>query len=401
MADGQTINYQFVLPEVDGSDDTWGDKLNQNWTDVDGVLNTLDQGLSSLNQGLSAVGQDVATLQGRTLTAGNGLTGGGTLAANRTFALGTPGTLNGGTSNAVTASSHTHAINSTTSRTDSSTTTLLAASAMNSHRTSGDHDGRYYQKSEFSSDPDASKPVTRTSSADIWARLFRTKYTITNPNIAVIYTSQNNDGTDYMRPSTPVQVMDAVGATRTISSGDGLTGGGNLGSDRTITLGTPQTVNGGTSNSVTATSHTHAVSSTASRTSSSTTTLLQAAAMNSHRTSGDHDARYPLRADDTGWSNASLRNGWGNFGSGYQRARYKRTLDGTVFIEGLIRGGAIAPGAVLFTLPPGYRPNATLRIVQVDAKGPMGFNIESNGKVTAQSFNTNIWASITCSFQAS
>ena len=46
-----------------------------------------------------------------TLTAGNGLTGGGSGAANRTLTLGTPGDLNGATTNTVTATSHTHAIN--------------------------------------------------------------------------------------------------------------------------------------------------------------------------------------------------------------------------------------------------------------------------------------------------
>ena len=46
----------------------------------------------------------------RTLTAGNGLTGGGTLAADRTFTLGTPSTLTASTTNAVTTTSHTHAI---------------------------------------------------------------------------------------------------------------------------------------------------------------------------------------------------------------------------------------------------------------------------------------------------
>jgi hypothetical protein len=45
-----------------------------------------------------------------TMTAGNGLTGGGTLAAARTFTLGTPSTLTGATTNAVTATSHTHAL---------------------------------------------------------------------------------------------------------------------------------------------------------------------------------------------------------------------------------------------------------------------------------------------------
>ena len=46
----------------------------------------------------------------RTITAGNGLTGGGTLNTNRTISLGTPGTLSGATTNNVTSTSHTHAI---------------------------------------------------------------------------------------------------------------------------------------------------------------------------------------------------------------------------------------------------------------------------------------------------
>lgn len=44
-----------------------------------------------------------------TLTAGNGLTGGGTGAANRTLTLGTPGSTSLASTNAVTATSHTHA----------------------------------------------------------------------------------------------------------------------------------------------------------------------------------------------------------------------------------------------------------------------------------------------------
>ncbi len=46
----------------------------------------------------------------RTITAGNGLTGGGALSMNRTISLGTPGTLSGATSNNVTTTSHTHRI---------------------------------------------------------------------------------------------------------------------------------------------------------------------------------------------------------------------------------------------------------------------------------------------------
>lgn len=46
---------------------------------------------------------------GRTLTAGNGLTGGGNLSANRTFTLGTPSNITLSSTNSVTGSSHTHA----------------------------------------------------------------------------------------------------------------------------------------------------------------------------------------------------------------------------------------------------------------------------------------------------
>jgi hypothetical protein len=47
---------------------------------------------------------------GRTVTAGNGLSGGGDLSANITVTMGTPGSCSTSTSNAVTETSHTHAI---------------------------------------------------------------------------------------------------------------------------------------------------------------------------------------------------------------------------------------------------------------------------------------------------
>lgn len=49
-----------------------------------------------------------------TLTAGNGLTGGGVLNASRTLTLGTPGSITTSTTNVVTATSHTHALSLTT-----------------------------------------------------------------------------------------------------------------------------------------------------------------------------------------------------------------------------------------------------------------------------------------------
>ncbi|ATO20000.1 hypothetical protein BS636_10210 [Acinetobacter sp. LoGeW2-3] len=52
-----------------------------------------------------------ATNCSRSIAAGNGLSGGGELNANRTLTLGTPGTITASTGNAVSASSHTHDLN--------------------------------------------------------------------------------------------------------------------------------------------------------------------------------------------------------------------------------------------------------------------------------------------------
>lgn len=42
MADGSTTYYAFTLPEVGASEDSWGTKLNANWTSVDTELNDLE-----------------------------------------------------------------------------------------------------------------------------------------------------------------------------------------------------------------------------------------------------------------------------------------------------------------------------------------------------------------------
>lgn len=65
--------------------------------------------------GTVAAGDDTrivnAVQTSRTVTAGNGLTGGGALSSNVTLTLGTPGTLGNTSTNLATSVSHTHAIN--------------------------------------------------------------------------------------------------------------------------------------------------------------------------------------------------------------------------------------------------------------------------------------------------
>lgn len=63
----------------------------------------------------------------------------------------------------------------------------------------------------------------------------------------VVLTNQADDGTKALR------------ADREVNAGDGLTGGGALTSDQTLTLGTPGTTTVGGSNAVTTGSHTHAL----------------------------------------------------------------------------------------------------------------------------------------------
>ena len=48
MADTTTTNYGFTLPEVGASEDTWGTKLNQNWTDLDADLDALQDAIDNI-----------------------------------------------------------------------------------------------------------------------------------------------------------------------------------------------------------------------------------------------------------------------------------------------------------------------------------------------------------------
>lgn len=77
------------------------------------LKNELASSVQAINANLANLSDNKAE-KTTNITAGNGLTGGGTLQANRTLTLGTPSQITATSTNAVTATSHTHAIDKAT-----------------------------------------------------------------------------------------------------------------------------------------------------------------------------------------------------------------------------------------------------------------------------------------------
>ncbi|MGS2743608.1 hypothetical protein ACU6TU_08425 [Halomonas sp. LS-001] len=227
-------------------------------------ISTLQDDVAANTGNISTNAGAINALQNRSITAGNGLIGGGDLSADRSIRLGVPSMITGTTGNERTEDSHTHAIKATAARNNTSDDALLLASAMNAHRTSADHDERYYTKNEV------------------------------DTALANVESSSDTSGLQ----STVNSNTDAISAleSRAITAGIGLVGGGDLTSDRTITLGLPSMLSGTTANARTDTSHSHAIKATAARNNTSDDALLLASAMNAHRTSDDHDGRYYTKA---------------------------------------------------------------------------------------------------------
>lgn len=142
----------------------------------------------------------------RNLVAGNGLTGGGTLGADRTFTLGTPSSITGTSGNSVTSTSHTHSLDL----------------------------GNLPQRTGTTLDAD------------------------TTPML--IYINGTTDSSlGRIGPNDLKSKFGIVTEGRYITAGNGLTGGGDFTTNRTIALGTPSSITSSSTNSVTSTSHTHAL----------------------------------------------------------------------------------------------------------------------------------------------
>lgn len=236
-------NFRLLSPTINNP--AFAGTLTAPAVTVSGALNagTLSAGtLSGNGSGLTNV--NAATVGGiapatvvqttRTLTAGNGLSGGGTLAADRAFALGTPSTITTSTTNTVSAASHTHEltlvaadINNALGYTPAGTlTTITAGNGLTGGGNIGTH-----------------RTITLGTPATI------TNSTTNSVSAASHTHAISLTAADVGAPSTSIQVI----------AGNGLSGGGTLAANRTITLATPGTLTNSTTNAVSANSHTHVV----------------------------------------------------------------------------------------------------------------------------------------------
>jgi hypothetical protein len=92
---------------------------------------------------------------------------------------------------------------------------------------------------------------------------------------------------------------------------------------------------------------------------------------------------------DSGWfsvgvgGNPAFQNSWGNFGSGWQVAQYRKV--GTqVFLRGLVTGGASS--TAIFTLPTGYRPASNTMVPAVSQGVPI---VGTSGPASAGTAHTH------------
>lgn len=106
--------------------------------------------------------------------------------------------------------------------------------------------------------------------------------------------------------------------------------------------------------------------------------------------------------DDAAWNvigatgAPAFQNGWGNYGSTWETAGYIRK-GGVVYLRGLIGGGTVTSGTVIFNLPVGYRPTSDKHFATTAAASAAAFallNVMANGDVKTNDPFSNTWASL-------
>ena len=80
----------------------------------------------------------------------------------------------------------------------------------------------------------------------------------------------------------------------------------------------------------------------------------------------------------TAWRTPTLLNSWAV--SGGRTVGYRKLANGLVVVRGAVSGGS-SIGAVIFTLPVGFRPSHTRTFVVWTAAGATALDVETDGDV--------------------
>lgn len=90
----------------------------------------------------------------------------------------------------------------------------------------------------------------------------------------------------------------------------------------------------------------------------------------------------PSAVDDTGWIAPTLSSPWGNYGTTWETAGYRRK-NGVVYLRGLLTpSSAPGGGANIWTLPVGFRPGSDSHIIAATGVSPWStlVNVLSTGE---------------------
>lgn len=98
------------------------------------------------------------------------------------------------------------------------------------------------------------------------------------------------------------------------------------------------------------------------------------------------------------WTACNLENSWANYNNGYDTCGFTITKHGVVVLKGVISGGSITSGTVLFRLPSGYRPAHRLFFMVIIASNKYArIIVDTNGEVqvaTTETSANNGWMTL-------
>jgi len=100
--------------------------------------------------------------------------------------------------------------------------------------------------------------------------------------------------------------------------------------------------------------------------------------------------RYAMNG--TVWTYPGLLNSWQNYGTPYQGAAYRKDSAEMVHLSGGVKDGTPGATSIIFDLPTGCRPDATLRFVVASdsATDPAYVEVNTNGQVIIVAGSTTL-----------